>query len=267
MSGTVAAVRDDAALTLQGVGVRYGSFTALADVSCTIRRGELVAVVGPNGAGKSSLFRAVAGVVPHAGHVAFGGEVCHHRRGRTHAAFIPQRSDVNVDFPIRVGEVVMLGRRRFLRLGRRPRAVDREAVSAALEQVGLADHHDRPLGSLSGGQIQRVFLARALAQEADVLLLDESLSGVDTPTTEALVSLFVTLAEGGAALLVATHDLALARARFARCLAINGRLVADGVPLHCLRGAQLDAVFGSARSGPLALRSEAPRSERSDSGQ
>ncbi|MBM3675668.1 MAG: metal ABC transporter ATP-binding protein [Actinobacteria bacterium] len=233
------------ALRLEDVGVRYGGFTALTGVSCSIGSGELVAVVGPNGAGKSTLFRAVAGLVPHSGTVAFGGEICHHRRGRMHAAFIPQRSDVNLDFPIRVAEVVMLGRRRFLRLGQRPRRIDRDAVSLALEQVNLADRRDRPLGSLSGGQIQRVFLARALAQEADVLLLDESLSGVDRPSTESLVTLFEELAAAGTTLLVSTHDLALARGRFARCLAINGRLVADGPPRACLSDRELEAVFGS----------------------
>jgi ABC-type Mn2+/Zn2+ transport system ATPase subunit len=243
----VRVLNDAPALTLARVAVRYGSFNALTDVSFTVGRGELVAVVGPNGAGKSTLFKAITGSVRHSGDVAFGEEVCHHRRGRTHAAFIPQRSDVNLDFPILVHEVVMLGRRRFLRLGQRPRARDREAVHRALELVGLHDKRQRPLGSLSGGQIQRVFIARALAQEADVFLLDESLSGVDTPTTEMLLGLFTDLAESGASLLVSTHDLSLARRRFRRCLAVNRRLVADGDPEQCLTGDRLDVVYGASQ--------------------
>jgi ABC-type Mn2+/Zn2+ transport system ATPase subunit len=131
--------------------------------------------------------------------------------------------------------------------GQRPRARDREAVHRALELVGLHDKRQLPLGSLSGGQIQRVFIARALAQEADVFLLDESLSGVDAPTTEMLLGLFAELAESGASLLVSTHDLSLARRRFRRCLAVNRRLVADGDPERCLTSERLDVVYGASQ--------------------
>jgi ABC-type Mn2+/Zn2+ transport system ATPase subunit len=240
-----------AALVVSGLGVRYSRQAALRDVDFTLQRGEVVAVVGPNGAGKSTLFRSVVGLLPHAGTVTLHGTHCHHRRHRLNAAYLPQRSDLDLDFPITVAEVVAMGRRRFLPLGRRPREVDRRAVADALALVDLPDLGRRPIGSLSGGELQRVFVARAIAQEADVLLLDEALSGVDEPATADILDLLDALARQGAAVLISTHDLALARRRFDRCLALNRRLVADGPPQTCLEGALLEATFGSgAAVGP-----------------
>jgi ABC-type Mn2+/Zn2+ transport system ATPase subunit len=234
-----------AALEVQGLTVRYGGVPAVEDVSFVLERGQVMALVGPNGAGKSSLYRALVGLVPHDGQVVMHGVACHHRSPRAQAAYIPQRNDVDLDFPITVGEVVMAGRRRFLRARRFARPADRAAVRHALERVGLGDVERRPIGSLSGGELQRVYLARALAQEADILLFDEALSGVDQPGTQALLALFDRLAADGAAILVATHDLALARCRFGCCLALNRRLVANGPPLTALDGGRLEAVFGS----------------------
>ncbi len=235
-------------LTVSDLTVRFGERVALRDVSLEIDAGELVAVIGPNGAGKSSLFRAICGLVAHSGHVCLDGQHCHHRRDRLAVAYLPQHSDLDVDFPVVVGEVVLAGRRRFRRFGRRPTAADRTAASDALDRVGLPGFERRPLRTLSGGQVQRVLLARALAQEADVLLLDEAFSGVDQPSTEALLALFAELRSEGRTIVVATHDLALARRRFGRCLAINGRLVADGPPRAALAEGPLEATFGSAGS-------------------
>ena len=234
-----------AALTTVGLGVRYGSTVALADVCCSIGWGELVGVVGPNGAGKSSLFRAVCGLVPHDGTVEVAGAHCHHQRDRASAGFIPQRSDTDPDFPISLAELVMTGRRRFRRGWQRPTSVDRAAAADAIERVGLSGREDASIGALSGGQLQRGMLARALAQGADLLLLDEALSGVDAPTTADMFDLFAELTEAGTTILVATHDLALARRRFARCLGINGGLVADGSPAVVLDGDSLESIFGS----------------------
>jgi ABC-type Mn2+/Zn2+ transport system ATPase subunit len=234
-----------AALEVRGLTVRYGRVPVVVDVSFALPAGEVVALVGPNGAGKSTLYRALVGLVPHDGEVMMHGAPCHRRTGRSRAAYIPQRSDVDLDFPITVGEVVLAGRRRFLRARRFARPADREAVGEALERVGLPGMHGRPIGALSGGELQRTYLARALAQQADILLLDEALSGVDRPGTQDLLALFDRLAADGATILVATHDLALARRRFARCLALNRRLVADGPPLSALDGGRLEAVFGS----------------------
>jgi ABC-type Mn2+/Zn2+ transport system ATPase subunit len=236
------------AVEVEGIGVRYGAVQALAGVTFAVPRGALVAVVGPNGAGKSSLFRAIGGLIAHDGRVAIGGRLCEAREDRMAAALIPQRSGIDPAFPITAREVVLLGRRRFLRMGRRPRTEDRAAAMAAMADVGVADLADRPIGALSGGQLQRVLLARAIAQEADVMLLDEALSGVDAPATEGLLTLFGRLAARGTTLLISTHDLALARRRFDRCLALNGRLVGDGPPALALTEAAVEATFGS---GPL----------------
>jgi len=246
MSDAHEASRDHPILQVTGIGVTYPpATTALADVSFEVHPGELVAVVGPNGAGKSTLFKAISGLVPHHGSVELCGNHCHHQRDRLGAAYIPQRNDLDADFPITVGQLVLAGRRRFLRLGQRPGQRHRQAAIDALERVGLADLRLRPLSTLSGGQMQRAFLARALAQEAHLILLDEALSGVDQPRTEALLDLFGDLAHSGTSLLVATHDLSLARRRFSRCLAINRHLVADGPPEQALGPATIEATFGN----------------------
>jgi ABC-type Mn2+/Zn2+ transport system ATPase subunit len=230
-------VAGERALDARGVSVRYGAAVAVEDVSLAVEPGELVALVGPNGAGKSSLLRALLGLVPHA------GEVVVHGHSATAAAFVPQRQAVDLDFPITVGQLVAAGRRPFRRLGRRAGRADRQAVARALARVGLDGLVRRPLGALSGGQAQRAFLARALAQEADVLLLDEPLASVDAATAEALVALFARLAADGAALVVTTHDLALVRERFVRCVALQRRVVGDGPPARVLGGAGLERLF------------------------
>ncbi len=245
---------DAPVLATSALGVRYGGRVALRDVRLEVRPGELVAVVGPNGAGKSSMFKAICGIVPYDGSVELGGHRCHHRRDRMAAAYIPQRADLDLDFPITVEELVLTGRRRFRSLARRTSAADRRAVTDAIGQVGLAGSERRAIGSLSGGQLQRAFVARSLAQEARLVLLDEALSGVDVRSTESLFELFTDLCAHGTAMLVATHDLALARRRFDRCVAINGRVVADGPPSLALDEAGVDATFGPAPTAPEVVR-------------
>lgn len=237
---------DGPLLAVRHLGVRFGDRVALDDVNFTVERGELIGVIGPNGAGKSTLFRAICGLVRHEGSVDVNGVHCHDHLDRMDIAYIPQRNDSDLLFPITVGELVMAGRRRFRSWYRRPTGDDRTATSAALEAVNLGGFEDRSLIELSGGQLQRAYLARALTQEASVLLLDEALSGVDRPTTLELFDLFGRLATEGTTLLVATHDLAIARHRFARCLAINGTLRGDGPPDEVLSPDVLDRTFGSA---------------------
>jgi ABC-type Mn2+/Zn2+ transport system ATPase subunit len=231
-------------IVLQAIdlAVSYDDTKALSYSSFAVGAGELVAVVGPNGAGKSTMFKALAGFVDHEGDVVVHGEQCHHLE-RKAIAYIPQQADLDLRFPITVGEVVLAGRRRFH--GRRMRATDADIahVTACLAQVDLAGMESRSLSTLSGGQVQRVLLARALAQEADVLLLDEALSGVDTRHTEELIALFANLCANGTSILVSTHDLGLVRARFSRCLAVNGRVIGDGSPDTELTGQKLEALF------------------------
>ena len=230
---------DQAALDVRDLTVRYGQRVAVEAVTTHLDPGEVVALVGPNGAGKSSLMRAIMGLIPCAGEVAV-----HTRRpGTTAVAFVPQRADVDLQFPITVEQVVADGRRPFVGPWRRLRRQDKTAVAGALAIVGLEGLGRRPISELSGGQAQRAFIARALAQEADLLLLDEPLSGVDAPTADALVDLLHGLARGGRTILLSTHDLPQVRRRFARCVVLNGRLLADGAPHDVLRADRLEALF------------------------
>lgn len=179
---------------------------ALRGVTLHAGRGARVALVGPNGAGKSTLLKAVAGLLPAAaGDVRIYGNpvgACHHR-----VAYLPQRGDIDWAFPTPVSRFVLAGR--YVHLGwlRRPGGEDRAITAAALDRLGLSDLADRPIGKLSGGQQQRALLARALAQEADLLLLDEPLNAVDAETREVVYGLTADLRAAGKTLVVATHDL------------------------------------------------------------
>ena len=241
------AISDSVVLGAADVAVSYGDVHALTASSFSVIAGEFIAVVGPNGAGKSTLFKALAGFIDHEGDVVVHGEHCHHLE-RQAIAYIPQQSDVDLRFPISVAEVVMAGRRRFHGARMRATQADHDSVTDCLEQVDLTDMGDRSLSTLSGGQVQRVLLARALAQQADVLLLDEALSGVDTRHTEELIALFRELCAQGTSILVSTHDLALVRSHFSRCITLNGRIIGDGAPAHEITGDRLDAVFSRTAS-------------------
>jgi iron complex transport system ATP-binding protein len=233
---------------LRGVTVRYrgGGRAALLRVSCGVQEARLVAVVGPNGSGKTTLVRAVSGLVPlEEGSVLVQGKpVGEWRRGALAQVLgvVPQREEVV--FPLRVEETVMLGR--YARLGplAAPTRVDREAVAAALRRCDVADLADRPIDSLSGGEWQRVRIARALAQEPQVLVLDEPTASLDVRHEMELFELTRQLVNGGLAGLVITHHLNLA-ARFAdRIILLNGgALLAEGTPVEVLRGELLSQVF------------------------
>lgn len=231
------------------VSVSYDGITdAVEHASFGIGAGNLVAVVGPNGSGKSTLFKALAGFVDHDGDVIIDGRRCHHLE-RQSIAYIPQQSDIDLRFPITVAEVVAAGRRRFHNRRMRLRTDDAVKISASLAAVDLAGTEERNLSTLSGGQVQRVLIARAIAQEADVMLLDESMSGVDERHVDELMTLFADLCANGTSILVSTHDLGLVRARFPRCLTINGRILGDGDPSVELAGGQLERLFTRSTNG------------------
>ncbi len=234
---------DAPALELIDVSVHYDNVTALDRVSLTLQMGDQCAFVGPNGAGKSTLFQVIAGVLrPDAGSVqiygsAPGGHIC--------VGYVQQRNKPDMHFPVTVRDVVMMGRTGRIGLLRRPGRRDRAQVQAALERVSMAHLANRQIGELSGGQQQRVYLARALAQEARILLLDEPLTGLDLPGQEAILALLETLRAQGITVLVATHDLNQAAARFSLVALLNRRLVALGPPAQVLTAANLSAAFGS----------------------
>ncbi|MCO5242829.1 MAG: metal ABC transporter ATP-binding protein [Anaerolineae bacterium] len=242
---------------MEHVTVRYGSVTALEDVSFILRRGDQAAVVGPNGAGKSTLFNAVAGIVkPTQGRVNIYGSgpdrhIC--------IGYVPQRNRIDWRFPASVFDAVMMGRIGQIGLFRWPNRKDREKVRGALAQVDMLDLADRPIGDLSGGQQQRVFLARALAQEAELLLLDEPFTGLDEPSRQAILTILQRLCAAGATLLVATHDLQQAGELFPLVMLINRTLIAYGPPDQVLTSETLGRAYGSrlhivpAEQGELVL--------------
>jgi ABC-type Mn2+/Zn2+ transport system ATPase subunit len=228
----------ESALSLRDVTVRYGETLAVDGLSFSVGQGELVALVGPNGAGKSTVFRAALGLVPYRGRIVL------HETRRHAVAFVPQRIDVELDFPITVGQVVQTGRRALGRRQAYRSAAGAQAVERCLVRVGLEGLERRPLETLSGGQLQRTLVARALAQEPSVMLLDEPLAGVDPAISVSLIDLFERLAAEGVAIVVTTHDLALVRERFTRCIALNTRLVGDGSPAEVLAPEGLERFFG-----------------------
>jgi manganese/iron transport system ATP-binding protein len=229
-------------LFVDALTVRYNGTEALRDVTFRLPAGQRLAVVGPNGAGKTTLFnvlagaqRAVSGRVRIFGHGP-GGDTC--------IAYVPQRSRVDWSFPASAAEVVMMGRIREIGPLRWPRRRDWDIVRGALEQVGLTDQAGRTIGELSGGQQQRVFLAQALAQEAELILLDEPFTGLDFPSQEALFAILDELRTAGVTELVATHDLNLAAERFDSVMLLNRRLVAFGRPAEVLTRDHLVQAYG-----------------------
>jgi ABC-type Mn2+/Zn2+ transport system ATPase subunit len=205
----------------------YGRRVALVDVSLTVKPGSLLAVIGPNGAGKSTMLKLLAGLIrPISGTLTvLGGPPGSAAKS---VAYLPQAEAVDWDFPVTVGEVVTMGRYARLGFGRAPGRLDRERVDSALELVGMADAVDRQIGALSGGQRRRVFLARAIAGDPDLYLLDEPVTGVDARTQEDLMVVLEAEARAGKTVIATTHDLICAAQRFHQAALINGRLIAEG---------------------------------------
>jgi len=215
------------AVRMRDVTVAYGDRVALDDVDLEIRAGALLAVIGPNGAGKSTLLKAIAGLIPS---VAGTIEVLGAPPGEAarRVAYVPQAELVDWGFPVTVGDVVMMGRVPLIGIGRSPSRADRGAVRDALETVGMAGEDGRQIGTLSGGQRRRVFLARAMAARLDLYLLDEPVTGVDATTEEDLMRLLEAEAAAGRTVIASTHDLAAAAHHFHQVALINGRIVAIG---------------------------------------
>jgi ABC-type Mn2+/Zn2+ transport system ATPase subunit len=208
--------------------VRYGRVTAIEDVDLTLAAGELVALTGRNGAGKSTLLRALAGLTRYEGTVTRHAAACHHRCPEVRVAYVPQRAAPRWDLPISVRQAVATGRLSPRRWWRRPDTADRQAIELALSQMDLHLLADRPVGHLSGGQAQRLLLARALAQEPDVLLLDEPCDGLDAASVRGLLATLTRLAAGGIAVCCALHELHLAQDLFDRAVVIDRGVLADG---------------------------------------
>ena len=229
-------------ITVENMAVERDGYTALTDITFDVRSGTLTGVVGPNGAGKSTLFDAIAGFLP----IARGMVTLHGAGTRGGAlAYVPQRDSINWRFPLTVLDVVTMGRHRNSRWFRRLNGRDRELVQACVERVELWEQRSALMTELSTGQRQRVFIARALAQEASILLLDEAFSGVDVGAQEGIVEVLQSLRDEGKVVLLATHDLTSLAQRFDQVLCINRHVCAYGPPDEAFTPEVLKELYGS----------------------
>ncbi len=250
---TAAAEIHAPAVKAENVSATYGGPLVLRRLNLTLPRGELIAVIGPNGAGKSTFFKLLSGVMrPNEGSITVFGEPVRFQRKRSAIAYVPQEEQIDWDFPISVWDVVLAGRfgrmreegvpRRFLPPGFFTNG-HRTAVRDALDAVDMLDLSRRPVGALSGGQKKRVFLARALAQEAQLLLLDEPLAGVDGRSAEVIFDVFARARREGRTLVLVTHDLASAEKYADRIALLNRTVVAEGAPSSVLTMENLAQAF------------------------
>ncbi|MDO5471765.1 MAG: metal ABC transporter ATP-binding protein [Akkermansia sp.] len=230
-------------LTIEQLSAHYGAHKALDNIQLSAHCGQTLALIGPNGAGKSTLINLLAGLMrPVSGQILWNGAPLHETRHEI--AFMPQRSEVDRNFPITVRELVEMGRYPSTGLWKPMRRHDRDIVDKALTALDLQDLQNRQIGALSGGQQQRAFLARALAQEAHILLLDEPFTGLDVPGTESLASLLRTLAAEGRLVIASHHDLNTAAQIFDFTLLLNRSAIAYGPTTSVLTAENLHTAFG-----------------------
>ncbi len=236
--------RADVALQLDDVTVAFDRDVVLEGVTGTVNAGGSLALIGPNGAGKSTLIRAILGLVPvERGTVTVLGRTP--VAARLDVAYVPQGDALDSEFPVTVAQVVLMGRYRRIGWFRRPKNSDRAIAMAALEQVGLAPRAGDRFGILSGGQRQRVLIARAIAQQARLLLLDEPLNGVDATTHDLLLEVLATLRSEGVAIVMATHDLSVAHLACTDACLLNRHQFAFGPIDETLTAPTLRKTYGA----------------------
>lgn len=233
-------------LAVRDVTVTYrNGHTALWDASFEIPRGTITGLVGVNGAGKSTLFKAIMGFVPVAkGEIRILGGSVRAALNKNLVAYVPQAEEVDWAFPVLVQDVVMMGRYGRMGFLRRARTVDHEVVEDALRRVNMLDYRHRQIGELSGGQRKRVFLARALAQDGQVILLDEPFTGVDVKTEEQIVALLRELRDEGRVMLVSTHNLGSVPEFCDRTVLVKGTVLSYGPTETTFTRKNLEAAFG-----------------------
>ncbi|MGB5134555.1 MAG: metal ABC transporter ATP-binding protein [Prochlorococcaceae cyanobacterium] len=245
--GPAAAPAQAPGIAVEKLTVGYNGRPAVVDVSLELSSGSICALVGMNGAGKSTLFKALMGFLkPSSGSIRIGGCGLRQAQREQMVAYVPQSEQVDWDFPIRVWDVVMMGRYGAMGPLRWSSDEDRRRVRLALERVDLWPLRDRQIGALSGGQRKRAFLARALAQGARVLLLDEPFSGVDISTERLIIDLLIELRDQGATVLLATHDLESIPSFCDRVVLINRTVLAYGDTSEVFTQANLLRTFSAA---------------------
>ena len=235
-----------ASISVESVTVRYSNgHTAIRDVSFTLQGGTTCALVGVNGSGKSTLFKSLMGQIkPKSGSIRLCGLPVPQALKRNLVAYVPQSEEVDWQFPVSVYDVVMQGRYGYLNFLRLPKAEDKRKVQEAMERVDIAHLAQRQIGELSGGQKKRVFLARALAQQSKIILLDEPFTGVDVKTEDAIVDLLGQLRAQGHLILVSTHNLGMVPDFCDQVVMINRTVLAAGRTEHTFNQHNLELAFG-----------------------
>ncbi len=233
------------ALLVEELTITYsGQLQALASLSFQVEAGERVVVIGPNGGGKSTLFKAIVGLLPfHNGHISVHGLDCHD--SHSYVGYVPQQNDIDWTFPVSVFDVVMMGRSRHIGWFRLPSKSDRAIVYDLLEHLGLADLAKRQISELSGGQRRRVFVARAMAQDTRVLLMDEPFTGVDQHAEQEIIEALDILTRHGITILLSTHHIENVALHFDKVLLLKSRLLAFGAPADVLTEQNLHEAFGA----------------------
>lgn len=235
-------------IEVNNLTVAYQKKSVLNSVSFNVPSGKLIGIIGPNGAGKSTLLKSIMGLIPKVeGEVfIFGGT---YQANRKQVGYVPQRESVDWDFPTNALDVVMMGRYGHLGWFKRPGAAERKIAMDCLEKVSMAEFAGRQISQLSGGQQQRVFLARALAQDANLYLMDEPFAGVDATTEKAIIQLLHDLKNQGKTVLVVHHDLTTVREYFNHVILINKTLIAAGPTESTFTSDHLQQAYG----GRLAI--------------
>ena len=232
-------------LNVQDVSVTYrNGHTALRQASFSVPSGSIAALVGVNGSGKSTLFKAIMGFVPlSTGSVTLAEMPAKAALKHNIVSYVPQSEEVDWSFPVLVEDVVMMGRYGYMNMLRIPRAADKRSVDEALTRVGMLDYRHRQIGELSGGQKKRVFLARALAQSGQIILLDEPFTGVDVKTEAAIIKLLQELRDEGRTMLVSTHDLNTIPDFCDRCVLVKNTVLASGLLADTFTATNLARTF------------------------
>ncbi|MGX2948168.1 metal ABC transporter ATP-binding protein [Frederiksenia canicola] len=232
-------------LSVKDVAVRYNNgHTALYDVNFSLEGGTICALLGVNGSGKSTLFKSIMGLVNPQGKIEICGMPVNQALKRNLVAYVPQSEEVDWQFPVSVYDVIMMGRYGYMNFLRIPNAIDKQKVHEAMERVNITHLSDRQIGELSGGQKKRVFLARALAQESQIILLDEPFTGVDVGTENSIIELLKQLRAEGHLILVSTHNLSTVPSFCDQAVMINRTVLATGSIETTFTPENLERVFG-----------------------
>jgi manganese transport system ATP-binding protein len=238
-------MKSAASIQVENVTVSYDGKVALHGANLNLGSGSIAGLVGMNGSGKSTLFKAIMGfVTPHSGRVLISGQPVRQAQRQSLVAYVPQSEEVDWDFPVSVEEVVMMGRYGHLNWLRMPRPIDRQIVAESLARVQMTEFKNRQIGELSGGQKKRAFLARALAQQGQVLLLDEPFTGVDIKTEKAMVEILLELRQLGHTILISTHDLTSISTFCDQVVFINQTILAYGSTQDVFTQENLNRTFG-----------------------